>query len=109
MSEERVLIVESDVRERMVKFFLAFRAMPDGGEILIRAGYSGDPAEAAIVIEMDGKLHGFTATQARIIALIAETAADTLEEEIEGLPSLIECLRRGAKIADKHFRKKGLH
>jgi hypothetical protein len=75
---------------------------PNDADIEFRTGTT-ESGEAAVAVSVGGKMHGFTAKEARIVAEIMESAlnAHPNEPDAKGLPNAIMGLRMAADAAEK--------
>jgi hypothetical protein len=102
-----------DIPKRPMDRFMAFLDeyfdAPNDADLELRIGMIGNDigsAEPAIGIMLNGKMHGFTIKEARVMAAIAEDAmhAHPNEPDAKGLPNLILMLRTGADKAEAERR-----
>lgn len=87
---------------RCMNFVGEYLYAPNSADIEFRTGKT-EAGDAAVGVSINGKMHGFTAKEARIIAKIMESAlnAHPNEPEAKGLPNAIMGLRAAADAAEK--------
>jgi hypothetical protein len=92
----------ADPFKRCMSFVGEYLDAPNDADIEFRTGKM-ESGESAIAVSVNGKMHGFTAKEARIVADIMESAlnAHPAEPEAKGLPNAIMGLRAAADAADK--------
>lgn len=96
------LITHSDARRRSMAFFREYMAAPNDADVELRLGKTeaGDPA---VVIRInDGPYHGFTTSEARTVASIAERTMRAFPTGRLSLENLIMGLRAAADKADRN-------
>ena len=91
--------------DRMLAFLAEYQAVDHNDEMELRIGRMGEDqatSKPAIVITLKGKQHGFTSSEARTIANMADDALRQFPDypNAAGLPNLILLLRIGAAKAD---------
>ena len=99
----RQIDVPASQHTRVTTFLAEFQAASNDDEFAL---YPGDMAgQPALVIIMNGKEHGFTTKEARIMADIAEEAmnAHPNDPEAATLENLILGLREGASRSEALF------
>ena len=96
------LVTKAAVLDRAIDFFADYFAAPDDADIVIRLAAMGIEAVPSIAVSVGEKHHGFTASEARKLATIAENTLHKFpnEDDARGLPNLVLALRHGADQAD---------
>lgn len=86
---------------RVRAFLAAFQAADNNDDLELRIGETA-AGEAAVAITLRGKTHGFTVSEARKLAALAEEAMRAFPMEPAVLANLILVLRAGADKAEAH-------
>lgn len=96
-----VLTLPASPHARVIAFLKEFQEAPNDADIDIHIGQM-ESGEAAVVVIVGGKGHGFTTEEARTIAEIAEDAMRACPDDPRSneLPNLIMALRMGADKSD---------
>ncbi len=91
--------------ERANNLMHAWLAAPSDTEVLVKSGHTdeGDPAILIIIDHDDENQHIFTASEARIVANLAEEALRRFPDDAQdqSIPELIVALRHGADEAER--------
>lgn len=98
------LYIEGTAEDRTIAMLSAFRSAPEDEDIAVASGpaYSGDAKFAAVVVSISNKHHGFTATEARYAAFIAEHVAIEFPGiNVDAFQKLAGTLRDAADLAER--------
>ena len=90
---------------RVEAFLFDYFEAPDDADIEVRLADIQGSNEPALVIGVAGKFHGFTASEARILADIFEDSLRKFPDtdEAKALPNIIMCLRYAAEQAENQM------
>lgn len=96
----RTLQTKISTRDRALLLFEAWRSASADADIEVRIGHTST-GEPAVLVDIAGEPHAFTAEEADVIAKIVEGSLAKFGQEAiaEGLDNLIIALRSGSKAA----------
>lgn len=96
------MILPSSPIERVKAFLAAYRRADNDDDLEVRIG-AMESGEPAVMLRINGTNHGFTSSEARRLAKIAEDGMNACPDDPEsaGLPNLILALRMGADKAEQ--------
>lgn len=85
---------------RCMAFVDDLDAAPNSADVEVRLGITAEGA-AAVAISIDGRLHAFTADEARKVADVLEGAGNKFPEAANGYANTIMALRFAADKSEK--------
>jgi len=96
------LTTPADPFTRCMAFVDEYLSAPNDADIEFRIG-ADTKGNAAVAVSVNGKQHGFLASEARTVADIMESAlkAHPTHPDAKGLPNAIMSLRHTADMADR--------
>ncbi len=96
----QTIVVDADPRRRSVAFLQAWLDTPEGADIEFRLGKT-ETGTPAVVVSISGVQWGFTASEARVVADIAESTMRAFPRETTSMADLILGLRMCADRAER--------